>query len=38
MTGIVTVMPWLPLPELLMAGSVQPAILASDAAAVSDIA
>ena len=38
MTGTLTVMPWLPLPELLMAASVQPAILASDAAAVSAIA
>ena len=33
-TGMVTVIPWFPLPELLIAGSVHPAILASDAAAV----
>src|SRR5690554_4036230 len=33
-TGIVTVIPWFPLPELLIAGRVLPAILASEAAAV----
>ena len=31
---MLTVMPWLPLPLLLMAGRVLPAIRASDAAAV----
>ena len=36
MIGIVTVMPWFPLPELLIAGSVHPAIRASEAAAVID--
>ena len=33
MTGMVTVMPWLPLPELMMTGMGQPLILASDPAA-----
>ena len=34
MTGILTVIPWLPLPLLDIAGRVQPAIRASAAAAV----
>ena len=38
MTGMLTVIPWFPLPELLIAGNVHPAILASDAAAVRAIA
>ena len=38
MMGMDTVMPWLPLPLLDMAGSVQPAMRASEAAAVSPIA
>ena len=35
---MLTVMPWLPLPELLIAGKVHPAILASEAAAVNAMA
>ena len=38
MTGMLTVIPWFPLPELLIAGNVHPAILASEAAAVSAMA
>lgn len=34
MTGTVAVIPWLPEPELLIAGNVAPPILASDAALV----
>ena len=38
MTGMLTVMPWFPLPLLDIAGRVDPAIRASDAAAVKPMA
>ena len=38
MTGMLAVMPWFPLPLLLMAGRVLPAIRASEAAAVRPMA